>query len=167
MAELQTFIQTTRESRELKRALAVQNTLAGRSWPDVAAELGVTTAFIGKWRWRYKREGLACLRLGYQGSSGYLAPAEKTAVLAWIQAQTCWDVRRVQAHIWEQYGVRYKSRQSYYALLKAARQSWKKTQHRHPDADVAKIAAKRAEIKKNTPRSPGHHPEAHRRGAGG
>jgi transposase len=77
-----------------------------------------------------------------------LTLADKRAVLAWIQAQTCWDVRRVQAHVWEQYGVRYKSRQSYYALLKAARQSWKKTQHRHPDADVAQIAAKRAEIKK-------------------
>jgi len=167
MDALQTFIQTTHESRELKRVLAVQNTLAGRPWPEVAAELGVTTAFIGKWRWRYKREGVACLRLGYQGSVGYLTPVERAGVLAWIRAQTSWDVRSVQAYVWEQYGVRYKSLQSYYALLKEARQSWKKNQHRHPDADLAQIAAKRAEIKKNESRSSGHHPEAYRHVADG
>ena len=149
MEALTEFIQTARDSRELKRALAVNMVRAGDSWAKTASVLAVSESFIDKWQRVYRRDGVAGLRVRYQGSSGYLTPADKRAVLAWIRAQACWDVRRVQAHVWEQYGVRYKSRQSYYALLKEARQSWKKTQHRHPDADVAQIAAKRVEIKKN------------------
>jgi transposase len=53
MDALQEFIRTKRDSRELKRALAVQNTLAGRPWAEVASELGVTESFISKWRARY------------------------------------------------------------------------------------------------------------------
>jgi hypothetical protein len=41
MSDLKTFIKTTKDSRELKRALAVKNTLAGRPWFDVAKELFV------------------------------------------------------------------------------------------------------------------------------
>jgi len=154
MDTLTDFIQTVRDSRELKRALAVKMVCAGDSWAKTASVLAVSEAFIDKWQRVYRRDGVAGLRLRYRGSSGYLTPADKRAVLAWIQTQPQWDVRRVQIHVWEQYGVRYKSRQSYYALLKAARQSWKKTQHRHPDADVAQIAAKRAEIKKKRASKP-------------
>ena len=148
MQALTEFIQTARDSRELKRALAVKMLLASDSRAEIAEVLAVSESFLDKWRRVYRRDGVAGLRLRYRGSSGYLAPVDKRAVLAWIRTQTCWDVRRVQAHIWEQYGVRDKSRQSYYALLKEARQSWKKTQHRHPEANEAHIAAKRAEIKK-------------------
>jgi hypothetical protein len=38
MDALQEFIRTTRDSRELKRALAVKTTLAGRPWLEVAEE---------------------------------------------------------------------------------------------------------------------------------
>ena len=167
MDALTDFIQTVCDSRELKRALAVNMVRAGDSWAKTASVLAVSESFIDTWQRVYHRDGVAGLRLKCRGSSGYLTPADKRTVLAWIRAQTCWDVRRVQAHVWEQYGVRYTSLQSYYALLKEARQSWKKTQHRHPEADAGQIAAKRAEIKKNENRSPGHHPEAHRRGTGG
>lgn len=148
MNDLQNFIQTAQDSRELKRALAVQNTLAGRSWAEVAAELGVKESFIGTWRWRYKREGIACLSLGYQGSKGYLGAAEKPAIIAWITQQKRWDVPTLSRYVTETYGVTYKSSQSYYALLKAAGMSWKKSQDRHPKADPKKVATKREEIKK-------------------
>jgi putative transposase len=148
MNDLQQFIQAAKDSRELKRALAVQNTLAGRPWAEVAAELGVKASFIGTWRWRYKRDGIACLSLAYQGSTGYLTTAEKTAVITWIQKQKRWDVNALAQHLAEAYGVRYKSSQSYYALLKAAGMSWKKSQNRQPKADPQKVAAKREAIKK-------------------
>lgn len=150
MNDLQRFIQTTQDSRELKRALAVQNTLAGRSWAEVAVELGVKESFIGTWRWRYKREGITCLSLGYQGSEGYLTGPEKVAVLAWIKEQKRWDLQALSRHITTTYGVTYKSSQSYYALFKDARISWKKSQDRQPKADPKKIATKREEIKKKT-----------------
>ncbi len=148
MTDLQTFIQSTQDSRELKRALAVQNTLAGRPRAEVAAELGVKESFIGMWRWRFKHDGIACLSVGYRGSTGYLTTADKQAVVEWIQHQKAWDIQMLYRHIEAVYGVRYKSQQSYYALLKEARISWKKSQHRHPDADPAKVRAKRDEIKK-------------------
>lgn len=150
MNELQQFIHTTQNSRELKRALAIQNTLAGRSWADVARELGVKESFIGKWRWRYKREGIACLQLGHKGSTGYLTATDKAAAIQWIKTQKSWNLRDVQRHLDQTYGVRYKSLQSYYALLKSARISWKKSQHRHPKADPDKVSAKRDHIKKKT-----------------
>lgn len=159
MTALQKFIQTTKDARELKRALAVQSTLNGRPWAEVASDLGVKRSFIGAWRWRYKREGLACLSVGYQGSQGYLNPTDKAAVITWIQEQDRWDIRTLYRHIDTTYGVRYKSPQSYYALLKAARMSWKKSQHEHPDADPKKVAAKREEIKKNAGGNAGDHPE--------
>lgn len=146
MDALQEYIQTTRDSRELKRALAVQNTLAGRPWADVAEELGVKESFISKWRARYKHGGVEALRLGYKGSAGYLQPQEKQAVMAWIHQQATWNVPQLQHHIEHTYGVRYTSQQSYYALFHEARISWKKLQDRHPKADPDAVAAKRTEL---------------------
>ena len=118
MVDLHQFIHTCRDSRELKRALAVQNTLAGRSWAEVATELGVQTSFINKWRWRYKQQGIQCLRLAYKGRSSYLTPAEKKSVITWIQQQSSWNLYTLYRHIADTYDVRYKSPQSYYTFPK-------------------------------------------------
>ena len=150
MNDLQECIQTTRDYREFKRALAVHNTLAGRPWADVTAELGVNASFIKTWRSRYKHEGLSGLSGGYQGSKGYLSGAEKKAVVTWIQAQESWDIATLSHDIAVTYDVRYKSPQSYYALLKTARISWKKFQNRHPDADPTQVTSKRQDIKQYT-----------------
>jgi putative transposase len=154
MTDLKTFIQTTRDSRELKRALAVKNTLAGRPWQEVADELLVCRAFIGKWRKIYVQEGVDGLRLRYKGSTGYLSAARKAEILAWIQDQEQWSVTALRTHILYKYGVRYKSRQSYYALLTEARMSWKKSQDRHPKANPEAVAETREQIKKKRARSP-------------
>jgi len=149
MTDLQEFIRTTRESRELKRALAVKNTLAGRPWLEVADELGVCRSFIGKWRKVYAQAGIAGLRLQYKGSEGYLSAACKAEVLTWIQQQEHWSVTTLRTHLLYTYGVQYKSRQSYYALLAQARISWKKTQDRQPKPDPQVVAETRQRIKKN------------------
>jgi putative transposase len=153
MEDVQQLIDTTPHSQELKRALAVRNTLAGRPWEEVARELGGRRPFISKWRSRYKKQGATGLRMGYKGSTGYLSPGERQHVIAWIQEQDCWQVAAVQREVETTYGVRYRSKQSYYALLTEARISWKKTQKRNPQGDPAQILAKRVEIqKKSTPR---------------
>jgi putative transposase len=162
MSDLNEFITTTRESRELKRALAVKNTLAGRPWQEVAAELGVCESFIGKWRHIYATQGIEGLKLGYKGSSGYLTPAAKADVLRWLQEPQHWHVGRLRAYIQRRYGVVYQSRQSYYALLHAAKLSWKKTQKRNPKADPEQVQATRDTIKKNDPGSSSDSAEGHR-----
>lgn len=152
MQELERFIQTTTNSLELKRALAVKNTLAGRPWKEVAQELGVQRAFLCKWRSRYKKFGVTSLRMGYRGSRGYLTPAERQRVLAWLQEQSRWQVAALQTYLRETYQVSYQSKQSYYALLAEARISWKKTQKNNPQADPAQVQAKREAIKKKSRR---------------
>ena len=148
MDELQTFIRSTKDVRELKRALAVHNTQAGRPRIDVAAELGVSVGFIDKWRGIYKRQGVEGLRLGYKGSTGYLTAPQKADIRAWIQAQTSWDMLPLQAHLADHYGVRYKSLKSDYTLMDDAGMSWKKSQDDHPDADLKEIEQTRDQIKK-------------------
>lgn len=152
MSDLDTFIKTTRDSRELKRALAVKNTLAGHAWQEVVEELGVGWSFIGKWRQIYAEHGVEGLRLGYKGSSGYLSPDERAEVMEWLQKPQHWNLGSLRAHIQRGYGVVYKSRQSYYALLHEAKLSWKKTQKRNPKADPEKVMDTRETIKKNDSR---------------
>lgn len=152
MDALNDFIQTTREGRELKRALAVKMRLSGYSRAEAAAVLGVSESFIDKWRGNYAREGVACFSLQHHGSTGYLSPTDKAEVLNWIQRQPTWTVRAVEQHVRATYGIRYKSLQSYYALLDAAHMSWKKSQDRQPKADPQKVAAKRETIKKKRTR---------------
>jgi putative transposase len=154
MNALKEFIHTTKDSRELKRALAVQNTLEGRPWAAVAKELGVGRDFIGKWRRRYRQHGIEGLHMGYQGSRGYLCADAKQQVIAWLHQQASWTVWALQQELGNTYGVQYQSKQSYDALLAEARLSWKKSQKRNPAANPELVQAKRAEIqKKFRPRS--------------
>jgi putative transposase len=148
MEDLKTFIQTTRDSRELKRALAVQNTLEGRPWNGVAQELGVGRAFIGKWRQRYETHGAEGLRIGYRPWQGYLEAAKQQAIVTWLQEQTHWDIKQLAGELERRYGVVYKSKQSYYTLLNRAKMSWKKTQKRNPSADPGQVTTKREELQK-------------------
>ena len=154
MSDLHEFINTTRESRELKRALAIKNTLAGRPWKEVAEELGVCESFIGKWRRIYDTQGIEGLRLGYKGSSGYLSPEAKTDVMTWLQKPQRWNVGSLRTYLHRQYGVEYQSRQSYYDLLHEAKLSWKKSQKRNPKADPKQVKETREGIKKNGAGSP-------------
>ncbi len=147
MSELEQLIKTTTRSLELKRALAVQNTLVkGRSWNDVAQELGVSRAFICKWRSRYKKHGVEGLRLGYKGSKGYLSAKQKKEIIRWLHEQKYWSVNALKKEIDLRYDVVYKSKQSYYVLMHQARLSWKKNQKRNPKHDPELVKSKRNEI---------------------
>lgn len=73
-------------------------------------------------------------------------------MLAWIQEQNNWQVAAVQREVETTYGVRYRSKQSYYALLAEARMSWKKTQKTNPQGAPVQILAKRAAIQKKSTR---------------
>lgn len=150
MRDLNEFIKTTKDTRELKRALAVKNTLNGRSRAEVTEELGVGESFIGKWRHRYATQGVEGLTLGYQGSSGYLTAEAKAEVITWLQERPQHqNVRRLHTYIRRRYGVEYRSRQSYYALLHEAKLSRKKSQKRNPKADPEQVTETRDTIKKN------------------
>lgn len=129
---LETFLVTVRDAREYKRALVVHLCERGYRAADVARMLGVSEAFVSTCRKRYAADGIASFRLGYRGGTSFLSAEEREEVVAWIADHPHPNVRVVRAYLQETFGVVYESRQSYYALLKAAGLSHKQIQARNP-----------------------------------
>ena len=147
--ELEKFIKSNPDVREMRRGLAVKLSKEGHPYRQMSNLLGVSLGFISTWRQKYEAEGVAGLRLGYKGRERYLSQAETEVVIEWLQgSQERWGLRPLYEHIQESYGVVYKSEQSYYDLLKQARLSWKKTQKENPKKDEEQVEAKQAELKK-------------------
>lgn len=144
MQDLFSFIHQTDDARELKRALAVELTLQGTVQAEIMNLLQVTSGFISKWKGVYERLGATGLKLGYQGSTGYLNEAQQQAVIEWLQRKDSWQLDELQRHLWQQYQVEFKSRQSYYDLMARAGLSWKKTQTVNPKRDEAAVEAKKS-----------------------
>lgn len=148
-SSLAEFIASNPDARELKRALAVQMTLLGFKQRMIQAVLGVQSGFISTWKKRYLSEGVECLRLGYQGSQPYLSTDQRVQIDRWLATQSQPSVGALASYIQTQFGVVFRSSQSYYDLLSQARYSWKKTQARSPKADPQQGIDQREEIKKN------------------
>lgn len=148
MEDLKDFIETTREVRELKRALAIQMSLLKRPWDEIIEALGVSRSFISKWRIIYKKQGVSGLTISYQGSSGYLSSDQRKEIACWLNEQQNWDLLKLISYVRENYGITYQSKQSYYDLFSQAGISWKKSQKRNPQKDPIKVQAKREAIKK-------------------
>ena len=142
MEELVKFIQSNPDSRELKRALAVQMVLKGYLYRQIAEILSVSDSFISKWWLVFESEGLIGLQLSYQGSKGYLNAGQRQAVINWLQQKNYWNLVQLQQHIQNTYSIKFKSRQSYYELFAIAGISWKKTQKRNPKKDPELVQKK-------------------------
>lgn len=100
------------------------------------------TGFISKWTQAYEEFGISGLRLGYQGSLGYLEPEQRRAVIIWLQSKNYWNLAELQGHIQTEYEVEFDSKQSYYTLFEQAGISWKKTQKRNPKEELALVQKK-------------------------
>lgn len=148
-SSLAAFIASNPDARELKRALAVQMTLSGFKQGSIQQLLGVQSSFISTWKKRYLSEGVECLRLGYHGSQPYLSADQRALIKAWLSTQSQPSVASVAAYIQTQFGVVFRSSQSYYKLLSEAGYRWKKTQAWQPQADPQQGLDKREELKKN------------------
>jgi putative transposase len=133
---LETFLATVRDAREYKRALVVHLCEQGQRAVEVARLLAVSEAFVSTCRKRYATDGVASFALGYQGGTSFLSADERTEVLQWLADQDRPNVRTLRTHLQETYGVVYESRQSYYALLKAAGLSYKKAQATNPKKTI-------------------------------
>ena len=149
-SSLSAFIASNPDARELKRALAVQMTLLGLKQGAIQAILGVRSSFISTWKKRYLSEGIACFHLGYKGSQPYLSVDQRAQIKEWLATQSQPSVASLASYIQTQFGVVFRSSQSYYDLLAQAGYSWKKTQARQPKADPQQRLDKREEIKKTS-----------------
>jgi putative transposase len=143
MAEdLTELIESNPDSRELKRAVAVQMFLSGLKHREIQAILSVSSGFISKWTHLYDLGGVAKLKLGHRGSSGYLTTAQRAGVITWIKTRSYWHLPELQAHLEDEYNVVFKSKQSYYDRLTEAGLSWKKSQKRNPKTDPELVKKK-------------------------
>jgi transposase len=129
---LEEFIASNPDPRELKRALTVQMRLQEMKHHEIQPILGVSSNYISRWEGRYREQGIAGLRLGYKGSKGFLGKRERQAVVEWIAQEKQRTVTEVVEHIAQNYGVIYRSVQSYYDLLKSAGMSWHKGRKKVP-----------------------------------
>lgn len=144
MEELSEFIQSHPNSRELKRALAVQMVFQGYTYFEIREVLKISVGFISKWKQAFEKRGVAGLVLQYQGSRGYLNAEQRQAVIDWLQQKHYWNLRELQHYVEDTYEVVFASKQSYYDLFAEAGISWKKTQKRNPQADPQLVEKKTA-----------------------
>lgn len=142
LEDLNDFIDSNPDARELKRAVAVQMFLKGYKHREIGESIGVSSGFISKWTGIYERLGVSGLKLGYPGSVGYLKPEQRQAVIAWLKGKNYWNLAQLQAYLEAEYDVVFGSKQSYYTLFEQAGISWKKTQKRNPKADPAMVEKK-------------------------
>jgi len=70
--ELDKWMSASTDSRELRRALAVKLTFLGWAYRAIASLLNLSISFVSKWRKIFEEGGVEALKLGYQGSKGYL-----------------------------------------------------------------------------------------------
>jgi putative transposase len=148
-SSLEIFIASNPDARELKRALAVKMTLSGIKQSQIQEILGVTSGFISKWKKQFLAQGIESLRLAYKGSQPYLSDDQRQQLFAWLGDKIQTSAPEMATYIQEQFGVVFKSSQSYYELLSQAHYSWKKTQQRNPKANPERVVQTRDEIKKN------------------
>jgi len=134
LRELEKFIEGNPKPRELKRALAIQMLIQGLKPAKIQTILGVSPSFISKWKVNYALEGLEGLKLTYQGSKGYLSHCARAEVIEWLKSRSYVHLNELENYLEVQYGIRFRSKRSYYVLLKEAKMSWKKTQKKNPYA---------------------------------
>lgn len=143
MKELEAFIESNPDPRELKRALAVRMTLLGYKHREIQNLLQVSSGFISKWKQEFIIKGAEALRLHHQGSKGYLSTLEKQQVLKWLARKKQWNLQQLEYYIAEVFEVTFAAKSSYYELFHAAGISWKKSQKQNPGKQPELVAQKK------------------------
>lgn len=153
--DIEDLIARSKKSAEIKRGLAVRQDIANQSRKVIGSVLGVTVAFISKWRIIYDTYGVNALISYHKGGTprSFLNAEQRGIVLAHIQSHEVFTPKDLAVYLQREYGIFFKSGQSYYDLLHAAKMSYHKSQKENPRRDEAKIMERRKEIKKNLKRS--------------
>jgi transposase len=146
IGSLEGLIKSNSDPRELKRALAVKMSLEGYSDRIIAQLLGVSTSFVRDWKKAFKVEGIAGIKLGYQGGIGKLTTEQRREIIEWLKDKDYWHLEELINYLEDKYEVVYKSKQSYYDLFEAGKIRWKRSQKVNPQFDEELVKKKRAEI---------------------
>jgi putative transposase len=142
IVELQEFIDTRPDAREVRKALAVKLVYQSYKYEEIQTILDVSLGSITGWKQAYEECGISGLRLNHKGRRSYLTTQQREEVLAWLQTKECWELGELEYKLAFEYDVIYESKQSYYDLFEAAGIIWKKTTAVNPKADKDAVAAK-------------------------
>ena len=119
MDSLEVMIEQAKDAREVKRAVSVKMGLSGLAPAQICQCLQVSPQYVSKWKGGYDTEGVAALELRYRGSESYLSAEQQREIAEWIGSHETLTVAEVRDYVEASYGVRYRSKQSYYTLLEA------------------------------------------------
>ena len=146
IAKLESFIKSNPDARELKRGLAVKMAIQEYPYKKISQLLGVSSFSISDWKKSFKANGIEGIRLGYKGSKKYLTDEQLSEIIRWLSSSEYWHLDELINYLDNQYGIIYKSKQSYYALFNLANISWKRSQKVNPKSDEELIKKKAKEI---------------------
>jgi transposase len=147
MQTLEQIIKHSKDSRELKSALAVKMSQTKVKHQRIADYLQVSDSFISKWGLIYEKQGANALLLNYQGKVGYLSVDDKQEVISFLRQQSHFSVEQLRDHLEVKYQVVYKSKQSYYQLLDEGGLSWKKNEKVNPKRDPIRVEPTKKSIR--------------------
>ena len=99
IAQLESFIKSDIDARELKRAIAVRMALSGIIYHESSLILVVINFFIGYWKKQFKTKGIAGIKLGHKGSKGYLTALQNTEVIEWLKNKESWDLDELVTYL--------------------------------------------------------------------
>jgi putative transposase len=100
IAQLEYFIKSDIDARELKRAIAVRMALSGKLYYEISKMLGVSEFFVGYWKKMFKTQGIEGIKLGYKGSQGYLTERQTDVVVEWLKNKEYWnEYELVRVHL--------------------------------------------------------------------
>lgn len=118
IANLQEFVDSCQKVREWKRGEAVRLRVLGFSYQEIQTRLRVSISFIAKNQKKFWEQGIEGLKLGYKGSKSYLTKLQQQEVMEWLSLPERRNISELERHLMETYSVVFKSRESYYQLLK-------------------------------------------------
>lgn len=126
--ELDDWMKTLPDSRELKRAISVKLTWQG--WTDraIASMLNVSNSFISKWESQFEPGGIEGLKLLYKGAKSYLNQEHKQELFCWLDWQKYYNLSELECYSIAQFNVIFTSATSSDDLLREAKISWQKAQ---------------------------------------
>jgi putative transposase len=149
MSSLDDVINTSKDAREVKRALSVKMLQHGITPAQIGSLLNVSVQYVSKWKAQYEAQGAVGLFLAYQGKEKYINPCQEQEVISWIQDHKTLTIEQLIEHITHTYGVTYKSKHSYYDLLSRGGMSYHRSEKANPKHNVEKVCETRAAIRKN------------------
>ena len=147
LEQINTFLDTTKDAREYKRAMAVKLLLLEFAPRDIAELLLVTESFVSKWKKLAFDHGVTIFVLKYHGYQGYLSSEQRQSITQQIKTQPIATIDELITFIRTTYRIEFRSRQSYYDLFAEAGITWKRAQSQHPDKDLAHIATKKKRLR--------------------